>query len=423
MYLDTLDPVRTSEYQHDIETCQKYAIQGEAMLLKTLLEGNRPTLTQTQVMDSKVIHNILWDPEARDPFLSFIKNGHINVALYKNLKANNIQSLQNYFLQTLQKGLKEDESFHHYSCLPFMQELDDCVRIKFQRKITDALTNNYYNFTVDGVNPKYVEYMEAYVKNLHLLDWELRGQFVGMGPFTKSFDHLFIEGCHILASNELVSEEILQLCEDMLRQQKFHNTRSIYYHFLEEHANSTPKAKEFVKNLVDICYNESIASTLPNSECNISIERHLKNLISCTENTGNILSKEKVLLIPKRSEKYFTWEALKFLFQEIDNLQEKKNLSRLEAIEDYRSQTKLQLPVMKTAKYLTVGLATSLIPFGEDLIEIVTNSLGLVTDDVLSEVTKKPSLRDISNEIIQNNEQKVMAKKAHEFTLITKRSS
>lgn len=422
MYLDTLDPVRTSEYQHDIETCQKYAVQGEAMLLKTLLEGNCPVLTQTQVMDSKVIHNILWDKEARDPFLSFIKKGHIHVALYKNLKANNILSLQSYFLKTLQKGLKEGESFHHYSCLPFMQELNDDVRRKFQLKISDALMNNYYNFSTEDVKPEHVEYMEAYVKNLYLLDWELRGRFVEMGPFTKNFDQLFEEKCNLLMNEERADREILGLCKDMLQYGKFHSTRSAYYHFLEAHDNSTNRVKEFIKSLVDICYNESIASTLPNNKCNISIEQRFKNLTSYTERVGETLSKEEVLIVPRRNVKYFTWDALEHLFDNIDDLQKKRNISRLEAIETYRAQTKLQLPVMKMAKYLTVSLTTSLIPFGDDLIEIVTDGLNFVAEEAIVEATKKPSLRDISDEIIRNTEQRLMAQKAHEFTLITKNS-
>lgn len=70
---------------------------------------------------------------------------------------------------------------------------------------------------------------------------------------------------------------------------------------------------------------------------------------------------------------------------------------------------------MKTAKYLTVGLATSFIPFGDDLV-------GIVAEEILGEAIKKPSFGEIYNDITRNTEQKVVAKKAHEFTLITKDS-
>lgn len=81
MYLDALDPVRTSATQLDEATCQSFRVQGESILLKTLLEGARPIVTQTQIMDSLVIHTILEDDEMKNHFLQLIDHGHIQLSL------------------------------------------------------------------------------------------------------------------------------------------------------------------------------------------------------------------------------------------------------------------------------------------------------------------------------------------------------
>lgn len=421
MYLDALDPVRTSETQLDKKTCRNFAIQGESMLVKTLLEGTRPTLTQTQVMDSKVIHNILWDKQMKDHFLSLIDNGHINIAIYKNLKEKRIHGLQSYFLKTLQKGLKEGESFHNYSTLPFLQHLDDDVRRNFHRKVIDAVTNHYYNFQVDGVKSEYVEVMIDYLENLQALDWALRGRFKQMGAFTKGFDDLFIKNYHILKENRQKNDEVVELTKEMITRQSFQNTRSRYYHFLETvGSNFSSESKKLVKGLVDMCYNESIASTIPGSKYNISIEKGAEDLIQCLEHKGEPLNKEEVLLIPKNDAKFFTWESLANVFLEVDILQKEKRLSRLEALEKYKSHNSIQKPAIKFAKYITLGLGPTLLPGGEGIVKIITTGINFIAGDAVSEKFKRPTQKEVLSEIQQYKGKRKITEKAIKFTSVTK---
>lgn len=421
MYLDALDPVRTSESQVDKNTSRNFAIQGESMLVKTLLEGARPTLTQTQVMDSKVIHNILSNTEMRDHFLSFISNGHINIAIYKNLKQQGIHGLQSYFLKTLQYGLKEGESFHNYSTLPFLQKLDDNVRKNFHRKIIDAVSNHYYDYTTDGVDSEYVEFMGDYLNNLHLLDLALRGRFTEMGPFTKGFDDLFMQSFHTLKENRQKHDEVVALCKELITRYNFYNTRSRYYHYLDLiGSNFSTEAKGFVKGLVDMCYNESIASTIPGSPYNISIEEGAEGLIQCLENNEKPLAKEEVLLVHKNDAKYFTWESLASLFREVDQIQKEQNISRLEALEEYKAQNSIQKPVLKFAKYITLGLAPSLVPLGEGIVQIITSSINFLAGDFINEKLKRPSPKEVLSEIHNYREKQKVAEQAIKFTSITK---
>lgn len=425
MYLDALDPVRTSQYLHDVEMCMQYGVQGETTLLKTLLEGKKPTLTQTQIIDSKVIHNIMDnDANERDAFLELIRNKQINVAMYPQFQANNIYGLKNYFFKTLQKGLKENESFHHYSSLYFLQELEDNVRRQFQEKMIDAITNHHYQLKVDGVPAEQVEYMQQYIHNLSLLDFELRGQFVTMGAFQKNFDSLVQKGCHSFLKNELLSEDVHLLCRDILQHNHFVNTRSIYYDFLKNYSNATDEAKTLIKNLVDLSYNESIASTLPNHSCSLSFDSHLDELITHADSKHEPLKKEQILLISRKDESFFTWESLNFFFKEVEALQNKKKISRLEAIEQYQKQFGIHKPIMKTAKYLVLGLVPNIVPFGEAItnpvLEIISNSIESVVGDVVSDTFKNPTLKDVTTYLSEFKTNKAVAQKAYEFTLLTK---
>lgn len=425
MYIDAIDPVRTSQSQHSLEKCIQYGIQGETTLLKTLLEGRKPTLTQTQIIDSRVIHNIMEsEDKQRAAFLDLISNNQIQVAMYPNLRENKTLSLTNYFLQTLQKGLKADESFHHYSSLHFMQELEDDVRKAFQKNMIDAITHNHYHFHVDGVPKEQSEYMQLFVHHLSLLDFELRGNFVPMGPFRKDFDSLVKEGCQFFIDSPKLDEDVHLLCRSILKNNHFSNTRSIYYDFLEKYADASEQSKELVKQLIDISYNESVASALPSHDCSLSIYQHFQGLIEHAERGSGPLTKEEILLISRKEDHYFTWESIQAFFYEVNRIQQEKNWSRLEAITHYQKQFSIHKPIMKVAKYLTLGLAPSIIPFGgaiaDPIIEVFSKSAELVVGDALGDALKRPSIQDVTAELAYMKEQKVIAEKAYSFTLLTK---
>lgn len=420
MYLDALDPVRTSKSQLDEATCQSFRVQGESILLKTLLEGARPIVTQTQIMDSLVIHTILEDDVMKNHFLQLIDHGHIQIARYPNLKAKNVQGLQAYFLSTLQKGLKDGESFHNYSAFPFLEELSLDERRKFQQDIIDAVSNQHFSFKSDYVKAEHIEQLEAYLRNLHQFDWTLRGRFTEMGPFTKGFDDLFLKGYHTLKSHEHENEEVVALCQEMMAHRTFQNTRSIYYHALDAISpHYSIESKKMVKGLIDMCYNESIASTLPDNKYNMSFETGAEELILCLEGKQEPLHKEGVLLIPSKDKDYFTWESLADLLVEVENLQLTKKITRLEALEEYKRQNSIRKPALKLAKYAALGLAPSLIPLGTGIVEIVTTGLNLIAGDMISEKLKKPSQKEVIHEFQKYREKQKVAEKAISFTSVS----
>src|SRR5699024_10945023 len=143
-------------------------------------------------------------------------------------------------------------------------------------------------------------------------------------------------------------------------------------------SNFSLEARGFVKGLIDMCYNESIASTIPGSPYKISIEKGAEGLIQCLEHHEKPLDKEEVLLIHKNDAKYFTWESLSYVFREVDQLQRDQNISRIEALEEYKAQNSLQKPVLKFAKYITLGLAPSLLPLGEGIVQIIASGINFI---------------------------------------------
>lgn len=420
MYLDALDPVRTSEAQLEQEKCLQFSTQGQSILIKTLLEGKQPTLTQTQVMDSKVVHDILWDPNMRQPFLTLIKQGHIHVAMYKNLKAEKTYGLQSYFLKTLQKGLKDDESFHSYSTLTFLQDLDKEVRKKFQMKVIDAMQNHHFDFHIDGVAKEDVEAMEAYLENLRNIDYALRGKFVEMGAFTKEFDQLVRQSCQLLLQSENKNEEIISLCNQMMRRQ-FYNTRSIYYNFLDEmKTHYSAHTIKFLKGLVDMCYNESVASSLPNQPLNISLEEDLSSLIQYFGRQEDNVKGEDLQISTYHDSNYLTWESLKDLLLEVDHLQNEKQMTRIEALQHFKNKYTLQKPAMKIAKYISLGLGPSFIPFGEGIVQVIATGVNFIAGDFINEKLKKPSQSEIFKDIQTAKTKRQLVKDAIHFTSATK---
>src|SRR5699024_1562619 len=240
-------------------------------------------------------------------------------------KEKGIQGLQSYFLKTLEKGLKEGDSFHNYSALPFLQKLDDKTRREFHRQVIDSVTSHSYSFQNSDVGNDNVDYMKEYLMNLQDIDWALRGRFTEMGAFTKEFDTLFKQNYRILKTNRPKHDEVVALCNEMIIRQDFQNTRSRYYHFLDIIGeNYSDESKKLVKGLIDMCYNESIASTISNSNYHFSFEKGSEDLIKCLEEKEKekTLSKEDILLINKKDAQYFTWESIADMLLEVEHLQQ-----------------------------------------------------------------------------------------------------
>ncbi|QED48076.1 hypothetical protein [Cytobacillus dafuensis] len=420
MFLDLFDTIRTSENQHNIDECKKNAIQGESMLFYLLLSGQMPILTQTQVIDSKIIHNILFNNEMKGHFLELIKNGKLRLALYTG--HNRMKSLQDYFMNSLSYGLDDQTDFFDFSTLPFLKHYDPKIRKKLNLRIIESLEHNSYQFETDGVKPEHIEFIEKIIDNIQNIDRAIRGNFTYTNGFKKNLDDLFNAQSQILINDEFLNLEFLNLCREIIKKGSFNNRRSAYYSFLESRKDEySSDSIEEVKQIVDNCYNEAIASSLPSEEYNLNFASKFSELVKPIQLISEISKKEVIKLKPNQKESYITWEILVHMLNEVDTLQKEKNLSRIEALFEFKRRQSFK-PVVAISKYIGIGLIPSFIPGAPEGIEILTDLVSGAATEITDNLLKKPTLKDVKNTFKERKITSKMVDNTMEFISLTMQS-
>ncbi len=395
MFLDLLDTIKTSESQYDMNECKKNAVQGESMLFYLLLSGKVPVLTQTQVMDSKIIHNILFNKGMNEYFLKLIKSGKIKLALYTG--QGQLKSLQDYFIHSLRYGLDGQTDFFDFSTLPFLKHYDIQVRKNLNKKIIDVLQHNSYQFATDGVSREHVEYIEAIIDNIQNIDRYIRGNYIYTDGYKKSLDTLVATHCQIFLNDASENSGLVKLCRGVLEKGNSRNRRSAYYSFLESMKNEySIENIQKVKQIIDNCYNEAVASSLPSEEYNLNFSSKFVDLIKPILMRSEISKKEVIKLRTNHKDNVITWETLVAMLSEVDNLQNEKNLNRTDALMEYKRRQKFK-PVVAVAKYLGFSVLPSFIPAAPEAIEIVTDLVTGAATEVTDSLFKKPSLKFVGN--------------------------
>ena len=92
MYSDLIDSTKSSK------NSPMPSVKAENFLFQCLLNGNKPTLTLSQAMDSSVILSIAQNSKQGKHFIDAISKGYIRISLFGQ-----VESLQGYILKTLFK--------------------------------------------------------------------------------------------------------------------------------------------------------------------------------------------------------------------------------------------------------------------------------------------------------------------------------
>lgn len=419
MFLDLLDTIRTSESLHEVNECKMNAIQGESMLFYLLLSGKTPLLTQTQVMDSNIIHSILYNKQNKEHFLNLLQTGKIQVALYTG---NGSCSMQDYFKKSLTYGLADETDFFDFSTLPFLNNYDARTRKNLNTNILKSLENNSYQFRTDGVSHEHTDYIEAIFENIQDIDRAIKGKYLYTNGFRKQIDELFHTQCQILINDETVDTEFISLCKEMVGRGGYGNRRSAYYNYLETKKNDFSKDNiEKVKQVIDNCYNEAVASSLPEKGYNLNFLSTFVDLVKPIQKSGGLIKKELIEIRQSKKNSYITWETLGDMLKEVDNLAQKKNLSRTDALNEYKRMQTYK-PVVAVAKYLGTSVMTSFIPGVSQVVEIVSDLVSGAAADATGEILKKPSIGEIRNSIKQSNIKSNLASNTIEFISMTMQS-
>lgn len=416
MFLDLLDTIKTSENFHKIDACKANAVQGESMLYYLLLTGQTPTLTQTQAMDSKIIHNILNDGKSRSAFLTLLATGKIQLELYTGSGA---RSLQDYFKKSLMYGLNEGTDFFNFSTMPFLEQYDPKIRKNLQANIVSALQDNCYDFKTDGVCAEHIDYLTGIIDDMQDIDRAIRGNCLYCKAYQKNMDDLVWRHCQELMKSEETDTSFLKLCYDIISKYDYGNRRSAYYKYLDilkqDYSNDDI---EKMKQLVDNCYNEALASSTNNNACNLNISSKFADLAQPIQQNGNVTKKEIIKIRPSRADQYLTWETLSQIMTEVERIEKVKKLSRTDALTEYKRKQSFK-PIVSTVKYLEIGAVTSLIPGIPDVVEILSDVISGAVSDAVGDKLKKPSLHDITVSAKDGAKKTQIANNAIEFLSMT----
>ncbi|MGO4370670.1 hypothetical protein AB4Z21_07715 [Paenibacillus sp. MCAF20] len=420
MFLDLLDTTRTSKEQNTIEECTINAIQGESMLFYLLMSGQTPTLNQTQIMDSAIIHQILLNNHIREPFLKLIKTGKIQLTLYTG---NGAQSLQDYFKNSLKFGLDNEQQFFDFSIFPFLKQYDANTRRTLHATILKTLEHNTYNFKTSGVEAAHIEYIGAIIENIQDIDRAIKGQYVLTKTFNKHLDPLFQSQCQALMNFENTDPEFIRLCRELLSKGPYGNRRSAYYNVLKSmqgHYSKIHLSK--LKQTVDNCYNQAIASSIPDDGYSLNFSSEFVDLAQSIQNNGGLQRKELIAIKPSDKSIYITWHTLVDMLEEVDRLEQSKGISRVAALNEYK-RTQSFKPIIQVAKYLAHDTAASLIPGVPQVVEIVSDLITGAASDWTGGLLKKQSVGEIGVSIKEGKRKSKILGQTIEFLSMTMRQS
>lgn len=412
MFLDLLDTINSSESYHEKELCQKNALQAESMLYYLLLTGQTPTLSQTQVMDSTIIHAILSNKQSKEHFLKMIQTGNMKVSLYTG---NGSRSLQDYFKKSLMYGIDNDTDLFDFSTMPFLIEYDLKTRRTLNKNIIDSIEHNSYNFKTDGVSQEHIEYIGHIIDNIQEIDRAIKGEYLVSNIFKKNIDNLFQIQCKEIIKDKNIDSKFINLCNNMTNKDDYKNRRSIYYNYIERiKGDYSIETVEKMKQIVNNCYNEAVASLVDDNGYSLNFSNKFTDLAQPIEQNGNLIKKEIIEIKESNSQKYLTWETLSNIMMEVEALEKKKKLSRVDALVEYK-RTQPYKPIIAVAKYFGVSTLTSFIPGVPAVVEILSDIVSGTVSDIAGEKLKKPSFGEIRSCIENSKNKKQIASNTIKF--------
>ncbi len=206
---------------------------------------------------------------------------------------------------------------------------------------------------------------------------------------------MFQTQCQGIIKSDNTNAEFLKLCQDMLKKEDYQNRRSIYYNYLGTMGNYyTNENIEKMRQVIDNCYNVAVASLIDDDGYTLNFSSKHADLIQPIEQNGDLIKKEIIELKPIKTDKYLTWEALSNIMMEVEVIEKKKKLSRMDALLEYKRLQSYK-PIILVVKYLGISTITSFIPGVPQIVEILSDIISGTASDVVGEKLKKPSLGEV----------------------------
>lgn len=337
MYSNVFDTVNT-------ETTDR--INFEGLLYTSILSGNHPTLSLSQVIDSGALLAMLENDQSNH-FLRFIKKGYIRVALYGKLCGNRDEIIC-HLSERLDACAKNPDVFI-FSGLPFLYENN-----RYKERLPSIFKNMNYallknksfgtyladkaGMGQDNDEKEHISQIDNYLSSVRKIEHAVRGQYV-LPRKSSTVDiklyKRFLKYSSIYireVDNSEYSESMKELKARVESQigkpgwEGLLDSRSFLYKLLSATKCSSDANKE-LKAIIDLCYNEKVAASIVDNESDIMVNN--SNLAFTQiyserlDQDDNLDKVDQKLELVKNSRYYskqiYTWELLDQIIQNVES--------------------------------------------------------------------------------------------------------
>ncbi|MBF4693958.1 hypothetical protein [Fusibacter ferrireducens] len=410
MYLDLFDTVKTSPLFNSSCKLNDNFERSELYLLYMLILGKKPTLTDTQIIDSNVIFKIT-QSKYKEIFYRLIESNRIRILVHSSSS-----SVNEYYSNTLRFGMNEDAEFYNYSSIPFLNEYEAKERIHVQKKMIDALAQGTYKIDSNDIIPLHKEYLNEILLTIGELNLKTRKTKTIRVNSSKRLD-LYINSTIDSVINDVRETETYELFE-RIKRLNGENRRSMYYNFLSSLKNEyRSDSLEYAREIIDFSYNtirsemisdvEGTKLTLPTLVSKNKINHELEN---------KLFPIEKNIITESANTHSVTWENIIDILDDLESIEKEMACTRREAIDIYIAKIS-KAPFLQVGKY--IGITATTIPFlGLPIFEIIPDLVTNVFGDAISEKYKKPSISEIITTFKNTDDQKRIIRNADMFDSI-----
>jgi hypothetical protein len=256
IYLDVLDTVKMT----GTEALSNYAVAEASLKAYSLFSPTPVVLTQSQLIDSAVIINVLNKNTESDAFLDLIKNDRVRVSL------DGQNSLISALDSALSRGVTSGGNMFRFSGLKMMEDGSETDK-RIKRKEILQYIANHFSGSLDNFEDSDKEILERQLNSLRKIDIDIKNRFLytthgandkPLSVYTKEFiDNGISEG-----QNDF-NNQALNLLRDAYMDIEFKNARSAYYTYFENHADDRNKSLiKACKDIVDSLYNLVVGASI-----------------------------------------------------------------------------------------------------------------------------------------------------------------
>lgn len=400
MFTDLIDSVSTSNTY-----LSQNSIKAEGFLYESLLNGYHPTLSLSQVLDSKLILNLAENNHSSRFFLEAIERGYIRIALYGTTS-----SLKQHLIQTLHNVTDSTSINFKFSSMPFLYTKDKYTTEQQLATYHGIRTQLIHGapFLDAPLTQDDKDKVEQYVNTVDLLNTALNKalkngqnyQFSRPPSLVLSTQLKMIIQKRLSLESNLETIELLKLLQD----NSISNRRTDYYNFLDCHShNFQEEVLNEARQMIDFSYNQVVASSICDNEyAKLHIPNQFSTLagsISQSNETSGIITQELTLHTNHNTKNTpMHWEQIIDILMEVETICKERNVYWEIALQTYIAKQR-SLPIKQSAQYLGITALTYLVSsiplIGNVVSDLISNMVWSGACDTVSEVCKKPGVLDI----------------------------